>query len=91
MVIFHKQQANPEYTVYMVLFIFNSNSRTLTDHNKSIRVIGMGVACLRVTSGVLGLDLGTWELLLIKFMNLTIYPVFFFFAFSGFYFYTFLY
>lgn len=45
MVIFHKQQTNPEYTVYMVLFIFNSNSRTLTDHNKkkkSIRVIGMG-------------------------------------------------
>lgn len=42
MVIFHKQQTNPEYIVYMVLFIFNSNSRTLTDHNKSIRVIGMG-------------------------------------------------
>lgn len=42
MVIFHKQQTNPEYTVYMVLFIFNSNSRTLTEHNKSIRTIGMG-------------------------------------------------
>lgn len=55
MVIFHKQQTNPECTVYMVLFIFNSNSRTLTEHNKSIRAIGM--ACLRVTSDVLCLNL----------------------------------
>lgn len=66
MAVFHKQQAKPEYIVYMVTFISNSNSSKLTDHNKNIKVTEIGVvvvACLWVTSDMLCLDLDTWELL----------------------------
>lgn len=60
-------------TTHTHIWLYLDQIQTQASQQTMIKALGYGnkkgrMACLRVTSDVLCLDLGTWEMLLTKFM-----------------------